>query len=70
MGKGGDKEQAKARKGAKSMNVATKKMDSVENKYKLSDLSTDDLKKWARAYGIKDNITDRVQLLKELVKCV
>lgn len=66
MGKGGDKE-VNSQKAGKATEMATgKKMDSVEKTYKLSDMATDDLKKWASAYGI-NGVTERVELLKELV---
>jgi hypothetical protein len=60
MGRGGD-----GPKGKKGEGVV---MDSVEKVYKLSDLSTDDLQKWCRQYGIKSCNNDRVLMLKELVR--
>lgn len=57
MGRGGDGSKMK------------KPMDSMEKVYKLSDLSTDDLKKWCQQYGIKCD-GDRVKMLKELVRYI
>jgi hypothetical protein len=60
MGRGGD--GPKGKKGGVTM-------DSVEKVYKLSDLSTDDLKRWCQQYGIKSCGEDRIMMLKELVSC-
>mmetsp|Transcript_7991 Transcript_7991/g.11920 ORF Transcript_7991/g.11920 Transcript_7991/m.11920 type:complete len:429 (+) Transcript_7991:111-1397(+) len=54
-------------KGGESTQVPTKKAihaDNVEKTYKLSDLSTEELKKWSKAYGTP--VGDRVTMLKEL----
>lgn len=55
MGRGGDGQKL------------NKTLDSVENKYKLSNLSTDELKKWCHSYGLNNYNGDRILMLKELV---
>jgi hypothetical protein len=71
MGKGGDKEVKTQKAGKKGASASSemdsgRKMDSVEKTYKLSDMATEELKKWAIAYGIT-GVSDRIELLKELV---
>lgn len=52
MGKGGQK---------------LSKIPNVERKLKLEHMPTEELRKWAKAYGV-DSEKERIALLKELVR--
>jgi hypothetical protein len=69
MGRGGDGPATSATNSAavKKTTIKTKTMESLEKKYKLSDLSTEQLKQWCDQYGVKSCNGDRVLMLKELV---
>jgi hypothetical protein len=66
MGKGGDNKKTSNVSTNTSSSTANNVTSVSSNKYKLKDLTTENLKEWAEAYGVPVS-DDRVKLLESLV---